>query len=280
MQANLADLRVVSVGLDHPEAVTRGPDGALYAGGEAGQIYRIPARGGAPEEIANVGGFVLGLCCDAANAVYACSWGASSRVARVAPDGTISTYCDSAEDEPLGCPNFNAFAPDGSMWLSDSGPDFPAPGDGRLLRIPAGGGDADVMDVRPFNFSNGLCVAPDGAVFVVESYHQPGVVVYRDGTVSEYVSLPRSVPDGVALAESGALYVSCYQPSVIFRVPPGGGSADVFLEDWMGIRLLSPTNVAFFDEGLRSLAIAGISGWDIRAIELSENGQPLFYPSL
>ena len=31
-------------GLDHPEGVTAGPDGTLYAGGEAGQIYRVADR--------------------------------------------------------------------------------------------------------------------------------------------------------------------------------------------------------------------------------------------
>src|SRR5579871_6309869 len=97
MQADLADLRVLSAGLDHPEGVTRGPDGFLYAGGEAGQIYKISPEGGPAEVIANVGGFVLGLCCDADSAVYACSWDAgSSRVARIGQDGAISTYCDSA----------------------------------------------------------------------------------------------------------------------------------------------------------------------------------------
>ena len=32
-------------GLDHPEGVTVGPDGTVYAGGEAGQIYRVALDG-------------------------------------------------------------------------------------------------------------------------------------------------------------------------------------------------------------------------------------------
>ena len=41
----LASFGTVATGLDHPEGVTVGPDGLLYAGGEAGQVYRIGAGG-------------------------------------------------------------------------------------------------------------------------------------------------------------------------------------------------------------------------------------------
>ena len=42
-------------GLDHPEGVTLGPDGLVYAGGEAGQIFRIGADGWVTE-LASTGG--------------------------------------------------------------------------------------------------------------------------------------------------------------------------------------------------------------------------------
>lgn len=38
---NLQDVETFADGLDHPEGVTLGPDGKIYAGGEAGQLYRI-----------------------------------------------------------------------------------------------------------------------------------------------------------------------------------------------------------------------------------------------
>ncbi len=37
---NLTDGQVCVAGLDHPEGVAWGPEGKLYAGGEAGQLYR------------------------------------------------------------------------------------------------------------------------------------------------------------------------------------------------------------------------------------------------
>jgi gluconolactonase len=41
-------------GFDHPEGIAWGPDGFLYAGGEAGQVYRVGLDGSA-EEIASTG---------------------------------------------------------------------------------------------------------------------------------------------------------------------------------------------------------------------------------
>lgn len=67
----LGDFHPFVEGLDHAEGVAWGPDGYLYAGGEAGQLYRIRLDDGAFEEVANTGGFLLGLCLDAAANVYA-----------------------------------------------------------------------------------------------------------------------------------------------------------------------------------------------------------------
>ena len=47
-------------GLDHPECIAWGCDGYAYAGGEAGQIYRIDLEKRSFEEIANIGGGFVG----------------------------------------------------------------------------------------------------------------------------------------------------------------------------------------------------------------------------
>src|SRR5829696_8555878 len=76
-------------GLDHPEGVAAGPRGEVYAGGEAGQIYRIDLNGSS-EQIATTGGFVLDLCLDGDGAIYACDL-ALGAVMRIDPDSTVST---------------------------------------------------------------------------------------------------------------------------------------------------------------------------------------------
>src|SRR3954454_10167006 len=169
--ASLTDLYVIAAPLDHPEGVALGPDGELYAGGEAGQVYRIDQSTGSAAEIANTAGFVLGLALDAAGAIYACNVGETPAIVRIEPGGgAVSTWCDSAGGEPLETPNWCAFAPDGTLWFTDSGTEDLGIQNGRLIRVPRGGGDGEVVDVgRPLHFPNGMCVDPDGEVAFLET---------------------------------------------------------------------------------------------------------------
>ena len=73
-------------GLDHPEGAAVGPDGTVYAGGEAGQIYRI-GEDGTPEAYADTGGFLYGVTVDGDGNVYGCDMG-RAEVVRVDPAGT------------------------------------------------------------------------------------------------------------------------------------------------------------------------------------------------
>ena len=68
---SLSTLTNLGHALDHPEAVAWGPDGKVYAGGEAGQLYRMGLNDSICEEIAKVeGGFLLGLAHDADGNTY------------------------------------------------------------------------------------------------------------------------------------------------------------------------------------------------------------------
>jgi sugar lactone lactonase YvrE len=102
--ASISDLYVIASGLDHPEGVATGPDGTLWAGGEAGQVYRIDSEAGTATEIANTGGFVLGIAHDAAGRLYLCDAGRQA-ILRVDPrSGDVGIWCDSAGGAPLGRP--------------------------------------------------------------------------------------------------------------------------------------------------------------------------------
>jgi gluconolactonase len=277
---DLAAVRTLVGGLDHPEGIALGPDGLLYAGGEAGQIYQIDPGTGACEQIASTGGFVLGLCLDAAGRVYACD-SERQAVLRIDPaTGDVAVYCDATGGRRLRAPNWPVFEPDGTLWVSDSGTDdATAPPDGTLLRIGPAGGEGETLDASPFWFPNGLALGTDGTLFVVESF-APRISTVRAGRVEHYVELPHTVPDGLALDAEGALMVLCYQPNRVLRVPPGGGKPQLVLDDWAGARLPTPTNAAFFGDGLTQLAIAALGGWSVQAVDTPWNGQPLHYPAL
>jgi gluconolactonase len=277
MTLSLDDLTTLANGLDHPEGIAAGRDGLLYAGGEAGQVYRIDPVAQTHEQIADTGGFVLGIAHDSAGRLYACDAGRLA-VLRIDPaTGEVETYCDSASGTALTAPNWGAFAADGSLWLSDSGTESLTIQDGRLLRVPPGGGDAEVIAVhRPLHFPNGLAVASDGTVYLLESF-TPRLSALRDGRLETVVDLPGVVPDGVALDVEGGFVIACYYPFRLLRVS-AEGAVETLLDDPAGIHIPMPTNVAFFGPELRTLAIASLGGYAIKSIEAPVAGVPVMYP--
>jgi gluconolactonase len=69
-----AQLSVFAEGLDHPEGLAFDSGGDLWAGGEAGQLYRIP-QDGVVQQVANVGGFCLGITFSPAHELFVCNSG-------------------------------------------------------------------------------------------------------------------------------------------------------------------------------------------------------------
>lgn len=272
-----ADIRQLAFGLDidHPEGVTTGPDGKLYAGGVKGQIYRIELDG-TYAEIARTGGVSLGLALDADRAVYVCD-PIKRAVHRIAPSGAVEVWCDQADGGPLVVPNGCAFGPDGSLWFTDSGHEDPDRAAGRLIRIPPGGGPAQVQPLPPLHFANGVCVDADGVVYVIEGFRRR-LCAYSNGRLRTVVETPGFNPDGVALDRDGGFVIASYYPFALLTVKAGSGRAEVLFQDEWGITLKMPTNVSFFGDGLRELAISNLGWFAISATTPPVPGAPLFHP--
>jgi gluconolactonase len=266
-------------GLDHPEGVAVHPDGSVWAGGEAGQIYRLAPDGSSAEEVASTSGFVLGIAFSpdaswlaACDLRKKCVWRldldtlALSEFARAPDDG-----------EALSIPNYPVFGLDGTLYVSDSGAFREV--NGRILAFdPDGRGR--VWHAGPFNFANGMCLTPAGdALYVVCSW-LPGVervAIREDGSAGErevMATLPDTVPDGVAVDASGTLYVSCYTPSRIYRVEPGR-QPEVFIDDWEAHTLGNPTNIAFAGPDFDQLLAANLGRWHLTRIDAGVRGAPL-----
>lgn len=269
-------------GLDHPECVTCDSAGVVYAGGEAGQIYRVSLNG-SYEQVGSTEGFVLGICLDGAGDVYACD-SARRAVIRVrSSDGASSVYSDGDGFRQMVNPNYPVFDAAGNLYVSDSG--TYNRNDGCLWVIPPGGGAAQLLSSDVTAFPNGLALDPDGAHLHVVVSQLPGVVRIpvaggrAAGPVEEVVRLPeRHVPDGIAFDAHGALYISCYTPDVIFRFSANG--LEKLAEDWERAILAAPTNIAFCGPDRRTLVVASLGRWHLTKAKMPVAGAPYNYPTL
>jgi gluconolactonase len=255
------------------------PDGTVYVSGEKGQIYRLEQDGSA-SEVATTGGWTLGLAADAMGRVYACD-PIRHAVLRWTPGQEEPViWTRGAPGCPLVAPNWGAFGPDGSFYLSDSGT-WKAR-DGRLFVVRRG--ETSVWASASVDFPNGLAVTPDGrGVWVLES--TPGCLVAFDirpdgsaGPRRVIVEMPGTVPDGLAFATDGSVVIACYRPDIIYRWSPWGG-LEVLGHDPEGTVLAAPTNCAFVGRERDVIAVPNIGRWHVTRLRVPGlRGAPLFYP--
>jgi gluconolactonase len=281
-QQNLLALTNLGHALDHPEAVAWGPDSRVYAGGEAGQLYRMSLSDSICEQVAKVeGGFLLGLAHDADGNTYACD-DRNTCVHRITPEGVVSTYCNGNAEQRMRVPNYPVFDDAGNLYVSDSGEW--AKQDGWIWKV-APGGKAEIWDRSASGFTNGMCLSADGkALYVVES--SPPLIskveIKADGSAckrSVVVELPRTVPDGVAFDANGDLYISLYNPNIVYRYTVQGELITLY-DDWEQLMLVAPTNIAFGGPDMKTLIIASLCGWSVHTAPMPVAGLPVRYPKI
>lgn len=255
-------VRKLAVGLDHPEGVAVLSTGEVVAGGEAGQLYLI-GLDGTVTEVGSTGGFMLGLCVDAADNVYVADAG-NGAVWTWSKGADLARFCPINPDEHFRQPNALALSTAG-LYLSASGGWDEANGTIHLLQ--SDGSSVVVGDEFP-RFPNGLAISPDGAwLYVVES--QFGVsraAILADGRLGpgEVVHpMPHEVPDGLLFDGDGGLLITCYQPNAVFRLTPAG-SCSLLLHDPQAMLLSMPTNAAWLDDG--RLLLSNLGGWHLSAV--------------
>jgi gluconolactonase len=276
MLHSIHEVKVIATGLDHPECVNFGPDGFGYAGGELGQVFRFDLDGNV-RQIASTGSGIGGVCLDGDGNVYECNYG-KPHVHKITPDGKVSVYSRGTDQRPAVTPNYAVFDSKGNLYYSDSGDYYKATG-GIFVVRPNGVTEHLLGD--HLHFPNGLAIDADETFLYVIQTTAQNVLRFplQDGRIGEgeiYIQLPGTAPDGLAFAESGNLYVSCYVPDVIFRVTPRR-IVETVVQDFGGDKLNRPTNVAFAP-GTDLLCIANIGGTGIHALSVGEKGLPLRYP--
>jgi sugar lactone lactonase YvrE len=279
-QVGLDRIEIVADGLDHPEGVASGPDGMLYAGGEAGQIYRVDPESGEILELASSGGWILGLAIDADGEIVCCD-AKRHEVLCCSPEGALRTLSAGSPDRAMVNPNF-AVLHDDAIYVSASG--TWGRDDGCIYRIDSDGRTAVWTDSLTA-FPNGMALNEAGdALYVVLStipsvWRLPIAADGSPGQPEVVVELPGTVPDGLAFDAQGGLYISCYRPDRICRLAPGG-ELEVVAEDFQGTLVGAPTNVAFGGNDGRSLFIASLARWHIGRMLVDVPGLPLRRPHI
>jgi sugar lactone lactonase YvrE len=85
------------------------------------------------------------------------------------------------------------------------------------------------------------------------------------------------VPDGLAFDAEGTLYIGCCRPDRVYR-RMSDGTLEIYLDDFTGEFMTTPTNLAFGGEDLRTLFLAGLAGWSVNAVDSEVAGHALVRP--
>lgn len=268
------DGTVGPVRLNHPEGVAVAADGAIWCGGETGEIYRIDPDGSKIEQVATTGGFTLGMAFDLVGRLFTCDL-AHKSVFRFDPStGSLAKVVDGKD--AFNTPNFPAVdVQRNCLFVSDSRPaGLAGPS---VWRFDLDTGQGGVWHAPSLNFANGLALSPDRSwLYVVETFASQirRIPILADGSASEaevFVSGIERLPDGIAFDAEGNLFIACYEPSRVFRAAPHG-ALELFIDDPDAHLFCHPTNCAFRGT---SLFTANLGRWHITKIEAGVAGAPL-----
>lgn len=267
---------LLGAGLDHPESVCLGPDGSVYAGGEAGQVYRISPTG-EQHQVGSTGGFLLGIALDADGNIHACDIGSNALV-KMDATGQIEVRATAAGDRPFDNPNHGVFDPAGNLFLSSSG-DYWNPSGTGFIALVDPNNNATLFHHGPFKFPNGVALHPSGEWLYIAQSTAGNIVRIPTGRPAGDVQVthqlpPGTIPDGIAMARDGRLVIGCYKPDAVL-IGNLDGSVEVLCEDPTGELLSRPTNVAIGDG---YLYISNLGGWHITKVRCDLEPLKLYGP--
>ena len=204
--------------LGFPEGPVVMPDGSIvFCDGNTGDLRRW--HDGELGTFAHTGGSPWGAVLGTDGAVYVTQGGnvpgsgdfsAVCGIQRVNPDGTVELISSEIAGHALAGPNDLAFGPDGRLWFTDSGteqdPRVDTPSPGRLFVLDSTGG-GEMLAERPEVYPNGIAFDSRQRMYWTESAAHR-VCRWDDGQATVFAQLSDGhVPDGMAFAEDGRLFV-------------------------------------------------------------------------
>jgi gluconolactonase len=237
------------------------PDGRLvFCDASHGTLLQYES--GRLSEYAYTGGGPNGAALGSDGFVYVAQMGAWAPSAqpsmpalqRVSAAGTVEPILSEAAGVALVAPNDIAFGPDGRLYLTDSGAidievaDRP----GRIFACSDDGGEL-VLELGPV-YPNGIAFDPGSRLVWTESTTRR-ICRLEEGGPAVICSLPAgSVPDGIAIAADGRMYVATLMSGAVTVLSEDGELlAELPIGAW-------PTNCAFNGHTLFVTAASDLSG--------------------
>ena len=252
----------------HPECVAVHSDGSIWCGTETGDLLRLAPDGSSVERMGSTGGFLLGLAFDSADNCFVCDL----KHAAVFRWDAASKRMDRFTVSGIRVPNYPVIdEQSGWLYVSDSVGEDNRSG---VFRYDLKTGEGGLWCHDAMSFANGMAMAPDGqGLYVVESDAPciscvPILEDGRAGPKQAVIEAVRNVPDGLAFAPDGSLFISCYEPSRIYRWRRDAG-LEILIEDPSATTIAHPTNIAFKGDKLYT---ANLGRWHITEIDLSSLG--------
>lgn len=240
----------------------------LFSDVSANTIYQL----GTDDEIAvfrKPSNYANGLAVDPQGRLIAAEAG-KRRVTRTESDGSVVPIAERFEGARLNQPNDITVRSDGTIYFTDPAFGVEAELDFRgVFRITPDGRLTVEYRGETSETPNGLALSPDESLLYVTDYNASVVRVFevaKDGSLSK----PRTFvevagPDGMAVDESGNLFIASYDGGAIEVFAPDG-------EQWGIIDLpASTSNCAFGDANGRTLYIT--TGPALYRVTLSHPGR-------
>ncbi len=277
------------------EAPLQLPDGSLLfveMAPDKGHITRFSKDGKSRSVLARTGR-PNGLALDRHGVIWVAET-AQRAVLRMTLDGKYEVFATESDGDQFLFLNDLAFAPNGDLYVIDSGilMEEIAPGgelnpkwrnlayDGRIYRIDIRTRDVEIVD-RGFNFSNGLAFGPDDALYINETLSGN---IYRYECRNGRVTGPREVfgnvienfdpaqlkgPDGMKFGADGNLYVAVFgQGDITVLGQRGEVVKRIKVEGSM------PTNLAFF--GNKQIYVTEVETSTVQSFDVGTDGFPLY----
>jgi gluconolactonase len=290
-------MKIFTENLGFPEAPVAMPDGSFLfveMAPEKGWITQVSADGSNHTVLAKTGR-PNGLARDRNGVVWIAET-AQRAVLRMDPGGKPEIFADRVGDERFLFLNDLAFAPNGDLYVTDSGilMEDVAPGgvlapnwrdleyDGRVYRIDVRTREVECID-RGLQFTNGVAFGPDNDLYVTETLtgniyryacrdgRAQGKRILHANVIERFDPAQLKGPDGIKFASDGSLFVAVFgqgdvtvldpQGKVSRRIPAGG---------------LHPTNIAFGPNGSRAIYVTEVESGSVRILDAGVDGFPLY----